>query len=127
MANKQNLKGYGFDERTASEQRKIARAGGIASGKARRERKTIADALRAELDKPIGNGSKMTKREYLAAQCIIGLKDSVSPAELRVLSDILGELKQNIDITGNGLPIPQPISIEVIDRREQVDRPTEDE
>lgn len=40
MANEQNL--IPQDQRTKSEQREIARKGGIASGKARRQRKTLA-------------------------------------------------------------------------------------
>lgn len=43
MANEQNL--VPFDKRTESEQREIARAGGIASGKARRENKLIKDRI----------------------------------------------------------------------------------
>lgn len=45
MANEQNLKGYGFHERTASEQREIAQKGGKASGEARREKKLIKDRI----------------------------------------------------------------------------------
>lgn len=45
MANEQNLKGHGFHERTASEQREIARKGGVASGQARREQKLIKDRI----------------------------------------------------------------------------------
>lgn len=46
MANEQNLKkGTGFDKRTTEEQRKIARQGGIASGKARRENKLIRERI----------------------------------------------------------------------------------
>lgn len=49
MANPENLIGHGFHERTASEQREIARAGGVASGKARRKKaaakKAFADVL----------------------------------------------------------------------------------
>lgn len=46
MANEQNLvKGKGFETRTTEEQRKIARQGGIASGKARAEKKLIKDRI----------------------------------------------------------------------------------
>lgn len=46
MANEQNLvKGKGFETRTTEEQRKIARQGGIASGKARQEKKLIKDRI----------------------------------------------------------------------------------
>lgn len=45
MANEENLIGHGFHERTASEQREIARKGGKASGEARREKKLIRDRI----------------------------------------------------------------------------------
>ncbi len=51
-----NLKGYGFHERTADEQREIARKGGIASGEARRRkadfRKTLNALLTTKIDSP---------------------------------------------------------------------------
>lgn len=54
--NEKNLKGHGFHERTAEEQREIAIAGGKASGKARRRkadfRKTLNLLLTAEIDSP---------------------------------------------------------------------------
>ena len=54
--NNENLKGYGFHERSASEQREIARMGGKASGAARRRkadfRKTLNLLLTAEIDNP---------------------------------------------------------------------------
>ena len=56
MANNENLNGYGFHERTASERREIARMGGKASGEARRKkadfRKTLNILLTAEIDSP---------------------------------------------------------------------------
>lgn len=56
MANNDNLKGHGFHERTAREQREIAIAGGRASGAARRRkadfRKTLNLLLTAEIDNP---------------------------------------------------------------------------
>lgn len=54
MANYENIKDYGFDKRTAKEQREIAVMGGKASGKARRRkadfRKTLNMLLTAEID-----------------------------------------------------------------------------
>jgi len=56
MANNDNLKGHGFHERTAREQREIAIAGGRASGAARRRkadfRKTLNLLLTVEIDSP---------------------------------------------------------------------------
>lgn len=48
MANEQNLKPQ--NKRTKSEQREIAKKGGIASGKARRKRKTLKEELLALLE-----------------------------------------------------------------------------
>lgn len=40
VAGYENIKGYGFDKRTASEQREIAVMGGKASGEVRRRKRT---------------------------------------------------------------------------------------
>ncbi len=45
MANEQNLTGKGFDCRSTEEARECGRKGGIASGKARRERKLIKERI----------------------------------------------------------------------------------
>ena len=54
MANYENIKDYGFDKRTAKEQRGIAVMGGKASGEARRRkadfRKTLNMLLTAKID-----------------------------------------------------------------------------
>lgn len=54
MAGYENIKDYGFDKRTAEEQREIAVAGGKASGKSRRRkadfRKTLNMLLTAKID-----------------------------------------------------------------------------
>lgn len=56
MANNENLKGHGFHERTAREQREIAKMGGKASGESRRKkadfRKTLNALLTAKIDNP---------------------------------------------------------------------------
>lgn len=56
MAGSENLKGHGFHERTAEEQRAIAVLGGRASGEARRRkadfRKTLNMLLTTEIDNP---------------------------------------------------------------------------
>lgn len=55
--NEKNLKGYGFHERTASEQREIASKGGKASVKARAEKKAVRDIADTVLSMPMGNGT----------------------------------------------------------------------
>lgn len=56
MAGYENIKDYGFDKRTAEEQREIAVMGGKASGAARRRnadfRKTLNALLTAKIDSP---------------------------------------------------------------------------
>lgn len=51
MANEQNL--IPFNERTESEQREIATAGGIASGAARRRKRALKDAVDLFLSLPV--------------------------------------------------------------------------
>lgn len=55
MPNEENLKGHGFHERTASEQREIAKKGGEASGKARRKKADFKKALNSLLTTRIDN------------------------------------------------------------------------
>ena len=81
MANEQNLIGHGFHERTASEQREIARQGGIRSGEVRRENKLIKDRILERMGEKDWN------------EMIDGLiqrsKDSVKDFE--VLRDTIGQ------------------------------------
>lgn len=53
--NEENLKGHGFHERTASEQREIAQKGGKASGEARRKKADFKKTLNALLTTKIDN------------------------------------------------------------------------
>ena len=71
MANNQeNLIGHGFDERTAEEQRKIAKAGGIASGEARRKKRDLRLAIEALLEKDIKakDGTMLSGAEAIAVK-----------------------------------------------------------
>lgn len=97
MAKEENL--VPQSERTKEEQREIARQGGIASGKARRERKTIADALRKVLDER-ANDEGMTRQEAIVAKVVRRLFDDGDIRDLKTLSDLLGESVQNINVKG---------------------------
>lgn len=70
MANDSNLEGKGFDERTAEEQREIARQGGIASGEARRRKRDLRQALEMLLEKEYKqrNGETITGTEAITAK-----------------------------------------------------------
>ena len=97
-----------FDERTESEQREIARQGGIASGKARREKKTIqkilADLLDSEIkDSPqfaklaskMGVESDKSVKDIFTMVCLLNSVKSGNLGDLERLSKLLGEDKQN--------------------------------
>lgn len=111
MANEQNLEGHGFGEQTASEQREIARAGGIASGEARRRKRTlrqIAEMLaekNVNITNPDGTREQVTmdvalvQRQYQKA-----VMDGDTTAA-KFIGELLGELKTNIGIEGGGLNV----------------------
>lgn len=56
--NDENLKGFGFQELTASEQREIASMGGKASVAARREKKKVAELVRTYMAMPSASGKE---------------------------------------------------------------------
>ena len=95
-------------ERTKEEQREIARMGGIASGKARREKKTIqkilADLLDSEIkDSPqfaklaskMGVESDKSVKDIFTMVCLLNSVKSGNLGDLERLSKLLGEDKQN--------------------------------
>ena len=97
-----------LNERTKSEQREIATQGGIASGKARREKKTIqkilADLLDSEIkDSPqfaklaskMGVESDKSVKDIFTYICVLNSVKSGNLGDLERLSKLLGEDKQN--------------------------------
>ena len=86
MANEKNL--IPFDERTESEQREIARQGGIASGIARREKKTVQKILNDFLSTAAKDNPLVSK---LAAK--MGLQDDGSIKDLFTIVCTLNTLK----------------------------------
>ena len=56
--NDENLKGFGFQELTASEQREIASMGGKASVAARREKKKVAELVKTYMAMPSASGKE---------------------------------------------------------------------
>lgn len=61
MANNPNLDGKGFESRTTEEQRKIARMGGIASGRARAEKRDLRKALELLLEQTYTDKKGVTR------------------------------------------------------------------
>lgn len=105
MSNANNLKnGEATQFRTGEEQVEIARQGGIASGKARREKKTIQaildDYLAQNVDsnknlkkiaESVGIDGKQSIKELMAAVCIINTLKKGDVDKLQKLCEILGE------------------------------------
>ena len=103
MANEANLEAD--SERTPSERSERARKAGNASGRRRRERKTIADALRKVLDEPIAKGSRQTRLDGISIKVIKKMFEDPDIRDMKCLAEILGELKQTINAEGMTLNI----------------------
>ena len=103
MANEANLKAN--SERTPSERIELARKAGKASGRRRRERKTIADALRKVLDEPITKGSRQTRLDGISIKVVKKMFDDPDIRDMKILAEILGEIKQTLTTDGDGLTI----------------------
>lgn len=86
-------------ERTPSQRKANASKAGKASAKARRERKTIAEALRLVLNEE-ANSDGLTRQEAIVARVVKRLYDEGDIRDLKVLADVLGESVQNIDLKG---------------------------
>lgn len=74
--------------------------GGKASAMKRRERKTLADALRKVLDEPTEKGSRVTKMDAIAIKSVKALYDKPTMKGLKILAEILGEMEQKVVTDG---------------------------
>lgn len=108
MPNKRPPNAEATQFRTGEEQVEIARQGGLASGKARREKKTIqkilADLLDSEIkDSPqfaklaskMGVESDKSVKDIFTYICVLNSVKSGNLGDLERLSKLLGEDKQN--------------------------------
>ena len=97
-----------FNERTEDEQREIARQGGIASGKARREKQKtqqiLADlvsiknkdlAMFQKIASKLGLDGEISIHEVFTLTCLLNSVKSGNLGDLERLSKLLGEDKQN--------------------------------
>ena len=103
VANEQNL--IPFDERTESEAREIGRKGGIASGAARRRKKSMREAADLFLSLPVSNKRTQGRFARLGIEAddvdnqmavIVGLTGAAAAGDARaakVLIELLGENK----------------------------------
>ena len=96
------------EERTPSERRENARKAGVASGKARREKKTIQKILADLLDGQIKDNPQFAKlaskmgvesdksvKDIFTMVCLLNSVKSGNLGDLERLSKLLGEDKQN--------------------------------
>ena len=79
------------------------RSGGIKSGETRSYNKSIADALRAILAEKIDGD--VDKLDAITAKVVKKMFDNPDIRDLKVLAEILGELKQTFDAGGLTLNI----------------------
>ena len=80
-----------FNERTEEEQREIARQGGIASGKAKKEKATMKATLEMLLNETYKNGK--TYRELATLGLLKGAINGKAD-NYKMIMDVLGELQQ---------------------------------
>ena len=88
--NEQNL--ISMTERTTSEQREIARKGGIASGEARREKK-LAKQIAIDIlnEKVVANGQEQTMKEVMIARYITQTTKKPTQKDIEFILALVGE------------------------------------
>lgn len=94
MSGADNLKGHGFHERTAEEQRQIAVMGGKASGVARRRKADFRKALNMLLTCPIDDEIWKPTLEAMGLECTV--ETAVNAAMIRAA--LSGDVKAYIAI-----------------------------
>ena len=89
-------------ERTKEEQREIARKGGIASGKARREKKIFKEAIEKQLGQSIDSMIKSMIEQAKSGnvQAITFLRDTIGekPTD-KVEAEVNSDVNINIELT----------------------------
>lgn len=96
MAKQDQIEQYRFDNRTAEEQREIARQGGIASGEARREKATMKATLEMLLNETNKNGK--TYRELATLGLLKGAING-NAQNYKTILEVLGELQDGKERT----------------------------
>jgi ACT domain-containing protein len=109
VAKEDQIEEYRFDNRTAEEQREIARMGGIASGKARQEKATMRKTLEMLLNEKNNKGK--TYRELSTLGLIKGAVDGKAE-NYKIMLQLLGEL---VETQPNNTP---ELKIEIVNNEE---------
>ena len=87
-----------FTKENAAEK---GRKGGIASGESRRANRAVAEILREELSKKVGD---MTKLEWLTQMAINNTKNAVTLKDIKLMQEILGEAAEKLQVSmGEGM------------------------
>lgn len=99
MANDKNL--IPVTERTKSEAREISRAGGIASGKARRQRKTLREICREMLAQEIkmADGTTISQGALVVAKQIEKAQQEKDTYAAKFVAELSGDMQQQIAIS----------------------------
>lgn len=105
MANEENLIPFTSDQ-NREEAKKNGHKGGIASGEARRAKKTIAECLNKYLDEADESG--LTKRELLTMKVLKTAFDKGSAKDLKIITELVGELTQKVEVDNKGQVVLLP-------------------
>lgn len=74
------------------------RTAGIASGESKRRRKLLRETLMEELSKETAKGSGVTKQEAIVAAVVKNTFDHPSAKDLKIITEILGEIDINVNV-----------------------------
>lgn len=89
---------------TKENAREMQRRSQIAKSNNVKRRKLIREILADELAKPISKDSELTKAEYIIMKMVLGLKEEVTPSDVKILQEILGEYVKKVETTDTTPP-----------------------
>lgn len=146
MRNKREENLIPMNKQPPDVRKKLGSKGGRNSGKSRREKRAMADVLRMMIEQPIPSNQKkarealeklgITSKDATNAALInlqlvnLALSSSVEDrVKLKAIELIHSFLDgQKVDVTTNGKEVAkEPLIVQVIDSREQVDNPEDED
>lgn len=96
-------------QRTTEEQRRIQRAGGVASGERRREKRTMREWAKALGEMPtnaVGLDGEPIDADYAGAVVLEQFRKAVKDGETsaaKFIAELLGEMVQKVEHSGEGV------------------------
>ncbi len=146
MRNKREQNLIPMNKQPPEVRKAMGRKGGIASGRAKREKKAMSEILRMMIDQPIDKAnativSALKKVGISSEEATNGALINLQLMNLALSSSVDEKTKlraiemihrfidgQKVDVTTNGKEVtPEPLVIEVIDSREQVIKDDEED